>query len=344
MDTVRPSLERVAPLNILAGLTVSAFGRARTADLIYSYNHLVHRKTPWVLFAEWFQVVIGRDIRLFPIFKRYAERFMKSDNCKAITTWSESARQSILANYDTKSYCEKIHIIPLAVPPRRIKRTYNSDRVRLLFVGSPDASDDFYIKGGLDLLAAYEILCGVHKNVDLVVRAKVPTEVKKSYANLRNLRFIDEPITWDDLEKEFTAADIFVQPTHDTPFGAFLDAMSYGLPVITRRAHLNQEIVSDGKEGYLVDGQRKVKYFCDIGKLRMVPVTSTLYRRHFMNEIAIVDKAFVRNYVEKLEVLIEDEHLRRQMGWNAKEAVEFGRFSLTERNNKLKKVFDQAIT
>jgi len=51
----------------------------------------------------------------------------------------------------------------------------------------------------------------------------------------------------------------------------------------------------------------------------------------------------VRDLVAKLSLLVEDAELRRKLGRAGRWAVEDGRFSLRQRNARLKCVLDEAI-
>jgi len=61
-----------------------------------------------------------------------------------------------------------------------------------------------------------------------------------------------------------------------------------------------------------------------------------------MNSIRTVDKLVMQELLEKTQVLIEDEALRKKMGRIGRNKIETGPFSINYRNNKLKKIFDEA--
>ena len=56
-----------------------------------------------------------------------------------------------------------------------------------------------------------------------------------------------------------------------------------------------------------------------------------------------VDMGLVKELVEKTSILIEDESLRRRMGIAGRREIEVGKFCIERRNEKLKKIFDEAI-
>jgi UDP-glucose:(heptosyl)LPS alpha-1,3-glucosyltransferase len=58
----------------------------------------------------------------------------------------------------------------------------------------------------------------------------------------------------EDIEKYYSAADIFVFPTIYEPFGnVHLEALASGLPVITTKNSGASEIIVDGEQGFVID-------------------------------------------------------------------------------------------
>lgn len=72
--------------------------------------------------------------------------------------------------------------------------------------------------------------------------------------------YLEDEVVWlgmlkeEELTKEYEAANIFVLPTYREGFGqAILEAMSFGLPVITSKVGAIPELVEHMKSGILVD-------------------------------------------------------------------------------------------
>jgi glycosyltransferase involved in cell wall biosynthesis len=335
-----PLWERILPTTLTKARLESFLGKIpENIDLIYAYNHLVFKKVPWIIFVEWVHLPIGRGIKHFERYKGMAEKLFASDYCKAIVTWSDLAKKSILSNLSCVDFEYKIHVVPLAVHSKNFVKSYSKDKVRLLFVGSADRPDDFVPKGGIETLLAFNELSKHYDDLELVIRANVPPHISRKYQGNPRVKIIREIIPWKQLEEEFKMADIFIQPTHDTPFGAFLHAMSYELPVITRAGSLNSEIVEDGVTGFIVKGSKNIPYF--FGNL-MTAYSNPPQRKEFIKAIRTPDPTIVKELVSKTRMLIEDVGLRRKMGKRARWEVEEGKFSIKRRNEKLKKIFDEA--
>lgn len=145
-----------------------------------------------------------------------------------------------------------------------------SDRLTFLFVGG-----DFERKGGFEVIAAFAdlvaddrrlrlVLAGsdpYERNPDRLVHSWVPEsrrlEMTSRLAELERSGHVQR-IAWVDQERLrgsiYPQADVFVMPTHAEGFGfTNVEAMSFGLPVISSTVGPAAEIVQDGVTGYLVE-------------------------------------------------------------------------------------------
>jgi glycosyltransferase involved in cell wall biosynthesis len=236
--------------------------------------------------------------------------------------------------YDLES---KIELVPLSTTRKHFIKSYNHDKVRILFIGSaygPQSNDFFWLKGGREVFKVFEILNKEYRNLELVVRSVVPPEIKRRYQRYPNVRIIDYIIPREKLEFEFKRADIFLFPGHHTPFGVILEAMSYELPVVViDNCWANSELIEDGVTGFVVDSPM-LRLFRERGYAQL-PVSS------FLKLIRTPDPELVKKLSQKIGLLIQDENLRKKMGRNARREVEVGRYSIAHRNMILKKIFDE---
>ena len=311
------------------------------ACLTFAWNHVVFRKEPWVVQVEWPEMLTGWNHTSFRLLKGRIEKALASSYCRKIITWSEVSKNSFFPNLDCTDFMHKIEVVPLAVPTKQFAKTYNDNKVRLLFVGSAHVKGNleynFDFKGGKETLESFFILNEKYDNLEFVVRAEIPWQYKEKCKSFGNIRVIDEIISAEQLEQEYLEADIFIFPGHHTPFGVILEAMSYELPVITTDVHGNRELVEDGVTGLVIDGSKNVPYFLGDSAL-----TSMTARHQFEQGIRSLDTKVVQNLVEKTSVLIEDQELAREMGRAGRWVVEEGDHSIKKRNEKLKKICDEA--
>lgn len=327
-------LYKIAPLNLIKSYWERFKKIPEEADLTYSCGHLIFRKEPWVIDLEYVSILLGLG-KHFNRYKRLIERAFASRYCKKILCWYEAARQTVLLNLDCTEFRHKIETVPFARPKRNFTKCFNDGRVKLLFVGSANILGEFEIKGGREALEAFILLNKKYDYLELVIRCDVPQSIKGKYHNCGNIRIIEERIPWEILEQEFKSADIFLLPAHNTPFSVFLDAMSYELPIVTIDAWANSEIVEDGKTGFLAQKSETLPYYIE----NLIPNFGS---PQFRKAIRTPDPKVVRELVERTSILIENKELRQQMGKAGRWEVEHGRFSIERRNEKLKRIFDEA--
>src|SRR6516225_154817 len=122
------------------------------------------------------------------------------------------------------------------------------DQIALLFVGSG------WERKGLLFAIQAMALCK-NKKLRLLVAGRGNERLYKT-TRLRFWR--EEPVRFlgevADVRRLYAATDILILPTIYDPFSnACLEALAYGLPVITTRANGFSEIIEDGVHGSIVD-------------------------------------------------------------------------------------------
>ncbi len=127
----------------------------------------------------------------------------------------------------------------------------------------------------------------------------------------------------EKLLEVYRKIDIFVLPTRYDTFGiSILEAMNFCLPIITTKGKtvpVSQEIVNDGVSGFLIE--RK-------------------YSNYSKNVTGDID---FNDFINKLRLLIEDKKLRERMGKAGKNQVVCGKFSIKKRNERLQKIYEEAL-
>jgi len=333
---------RVLPLGLIRPYFKSLMKQGKESfDLVYSYNQLVFRKVPWVVWVEWINFLVGRHMRLFWQYRNLVENLLASSYCKAILTWAEMTMKNILYNLDCRRFEDKIEVVFPAVPRRNFVKRYNNDKVKLLFVGSGRSPilADFHTKGGKEVLKMFTLLCKGYHNIELVMRVRIPPRLKGIIRRYENIRLIEEVVPWKVLKREFETADILIHPTHFALNTVVIDALSYELPIVITDVYNYPEWVEDGVTGFLIKSPKDVPYFWK----NFIPSGPTPVRHLYDKGVRTLQQTTVKQLVEKVSILIEDESLRRRMGKAARREVEEGKFSIQRRNEKLKRVFDKAL-
>lgn len=170
----------------------------------------------------------------------------------AIVTVSNSTKRDLM-RFGVKA--EKVHIIPNATDAPQVgKNKYDSDEVRILFVGTC-----YPRKGVQYLLEAVAKLKNYKIKVDIVGDTEADSVYVKRLYTLLNKHGISHLVTFygllygESLWQKFIEADIFVLPTFWESFGiVFLDAMSFGLPIVTSDVGATPDLIKHEVNGLLV--------------------------------------------------------------------------------------------
>jgi glycosyltransferase involved in cell wall biosynthesis len=332
---IRSSKQRVNeyfPVNMMLSRFVRRHAKP-PADtvLTYSESSVVFRDEPWVLWAEVVTQVAGFSDDSLRRFRSVIERALGSPNCRGIMCHSDAARQSFLRHLQAESFGHKLRVTP---PGWRVTPYEPSARppvrpVRILFVAGNTMAFRFKIKGGVESLEAFSALRQRFPNLELVIRSDVEAEIRQRYEGMPGLRIVSGLIPYEELEGLYQKSDIYWYPAHCLNSVSMLEAMNYGLPVVTTDYYDNPEYVEDGRTGMIIPHHR------------YLPPWDTSERK-VRRALETPDPDFVRSLVEKTAVLIENSDLRRRMGRAGRARLE-AHFSLAEKNRKYKRILDEAV-
>lgn len=102
-------------------------------------------------------------------------------------------------------------------------------------------------KGGPDLVVAFRKILRKHPDASLTVVGCEPR------IDLPNVKVIGR-VPLEEVESYYQIASIFCLPTRLEPFGiVFIEAMSFGLPLVAPRTGAVPDMVENGKNGYLFE-------------------------------------------------------------------------------------------
>ena len=305
------------------------------SDLIHSTRGvLMTNKRPWVVDIEMAGSFVGMNWASLkkPITKMIISKYLSSSYCKKILPYSYAAKQNLEEWIDCKKFKDKIEVLYPAYHTTKVKRKH-SNKITLSFVCRTSPIDlDFYIKGGHDLLKAFQILNKKYDNLHLKIKGSIPKHLQK---NLKNVTFIEENLPREKFYEEFLfKPDIYVQPTLVDTFAiAIIEAMSTGLPVVATNMFAMPEIIEDGYNGFLINSKMQWdKYVKFDPKYEKFNIDAAKYHPEMIKDL-----------VKKLSILIEDKNLRKKMGQNSFKIVESGKFSIKRRNKQLRKIYDEAL-
>jgi glycosyltransferase involved in cell wall biosynthesis len=272
--------------------------------------------------------------------KRILTRQLTSRHCRKIIPWTDAAKRTLENILPHPDIAAKTEIVNLAIRPSPPKPhdLERHDPVRILFIGSSNHTGEFWSKGGFEVLESYRRLRQRYgEAVELNFRCWMPDELSSEYGQDPGIRHLPGYLPKEDLDRLFWESDIFLFPSHHTPGMAILEAMRFGLPVVTKDIWANRELVEDGVTGFLVKPSEKVPYYLP----GFVPNWS-MDRGPFMAHMRHRDDRVLGDLAEKLGQLVEDESLRAKMGQEARRSVEEGRASIKKRNPRLRRIYEEA--
>jgi glycosyltransferase involved in cell wall biosynthesis len=163
-------------------------------------------------------------------------------NARVVFTRSTNITKSVVEQYGIPG--EKVICVYAGsnVDVRDIT-SYNKDyrNKHILFVGS-----EWQRKGGDDLVEAFKAILHKHPDAHLTIVGSSPE------LDLPNCEVVGR-VPLKEMKKYYEQASIFCLPTKLEPFGiAFLEAISYQLPVVSTHIGAVPDFVIHGKNGYLV--------------------------------------------------------------------------------------------
>ena len=247
--------------------------------------------------------------------------YSKYRNYRKIIADSTSSKEELMKYYDVPD--EDIAVIPLGVDLDEYKQLEKSKLIELkraYGIAEHDitlliVATEFYRKGMVELISALGILRKrLAQSFKLLVVGEARIEGSRKginyYRNLASKKGVGKEVIFtgriNDLNSYYNLADIFVFPTKYEAFGIpTLEAMAVGLPVLNSKIGAG-ELITDGIDGIHLDNPNNIEEIAD-----------------------------------KLEMLINDENLRKSLGKNARKTAM--KYSWTETARKTMEVYQQVI-
>lgn len=265
---------------------------------------------------------------------------LKSDSCRGIVCHVKSAADSIPVLFRNEALRAKVHHVPVGIrPPNPLpaRKRSQGEPVTILFTNSwHQDANNFYLRGGLDVLEAFAVVSARFPSARLILRTRLPADLDRRYVKLIaenwQIKVIDQFLPDELLHSLLAGADIFVLPAARIHVVSILQAMAYGMAVVVSDGWGIDEYVADGRNALVVPGRYgKCAWMDNNGMLR------ENYKSLWQSDPAVVDRL-----VEQLSKLIETPALREQLGQTARKDVET-QFTIEQWNRGLKKAFDQAL-
>ena len=284
-------------------------------DLIHCCHCLSKNKNvPWIadIESEW-QLYLGKRTKKV---KEKIKKIFLDKNCEKIMPWTNATAKEMLKEFpEIKS---KIEVIYPAVPLPKIK-TKKHQGINLVFIARY-----FEAKGGSDAIEVFDYLTKKYDDIRAIVVSDVPTSILEKYSKNEKIRFYGPVAQKKLLEEIYPISDILVYPGYSDTFGfAYLEAMSFGIPIVTVDGFSRKEAINEGRTGFVIERP----------KMNWIKGCPRITKRGLL----------IKKLIEKTEMLIKNKKLRGKMSRNCIKEIRDGKFSIKERNRKLERIYREAL-
>ncbi len=303
-------------------------------DLIHCAHCLSKNNSPWVVDVEvlW-QFYLGAEINR--ISTKRIKKLLMRKNCKKIIAWTEHSKKEIENAFPEVK--NKIEVVYPAVPAQKFKKIKDK-KIRLFFVGR-----SFYEKGGLDVLRIFDYLTKKYNNVECTIVSEIPFSERKRYSHNNKIKFLGL-MPKEELNKIYAKTDIFVYPGYSDTFGfAILESMSWGIPVVSVKGGSKEELIKNGKTGFVVEPPKKP--YIGYNKVKNdYSAQHPHYKDWTGDEIEFTEKPdVIKNIIDKTSILIENRSLLKKMSSNCLNEIKNEKFSIQKRNKNLQKIYKESL-
>jgi glycosyltransferase involved in cell wall biosynthesis len=306
-------------------------------------------QNPWVIEIEdpitlFYPLIANghtQDLRItespyFPAVKALLE----SDQCRGILTHIRSTAELVPTLFGSDIIAKKVFYAPLGVKvPERWQRHDEDDpeEIHLLFINSwCQIPENFYVRGGLDVLEAFSILHERYPQLRLTLRTALPSLDDHYHRIIEKgwVRVINRFLSAEEMADLHADSHIFLLPAARIHIVSLLQAMSYGLAVVASDGWGIEEYVDHERNGLIVRGR--------YGKASWADRQAGLLREDY-ETMHTPDSEVVQGLVEAVSRLVEDAELRRRVGRAARQDVE-QKYPLERWNQGLKEALDKAMS
>ena len=148
-----------------------------------------------------------------------------------------------------------VYVIPYGFPPVNNSRTYSlltRDKIKLLYVGN--------LSQGKGLSYMFDAVEGLDDFYELTVVGSGDLSQCDALKRAIDKHHYSPPMAHDKILKLMSESDIFIMPSLSDGFGLVItESMSQGTPVITTDRTCGPDIITDGKDGWIVNAANSVE-------------------------------------------------------------------------------------
>jgi glycosyltransferase involved in cell wall biosynthesis len=301
------------------------------ADIVWSMAQIYNGDEPWVLDILDNPFALTRySYKDLIRSKKEIKNALISERCKAIICENKISTK-IIGKIFGKDLLRKVKQIRAGAEPRFNKKLPEGTK-RLLFMGSLNNPNDFYIKGGVETIMAFNMLNS--DNLELIIRCKVPKEIRKKISKNKKIRLIEKRVPEEELNRIYSNTYLLISPGHTYMLMSTIEAMSYGIPIIGIKSWATKEYIIDGKTGFLENTSKKMKKYYNSPEY-----PTNIRNKDFIRDMKKGDPLVAISIAKKIKLLIDNEKKRDKMSENTKNFF-LRNFNIKTRRQKIKKLFD----
>jgi len=275
------------------------------------------------------------DVRALPCFAQ-VKALLEADHCRGIVTHMRGTAELLPALFQSEKIARKVTFGPLGVPlPSRFQTHESDGPIDLLFTNSwHQGANNFFLRGGLDVLEAFDVLRRRFPNVRLTLRSALPELSERHSRTIRDgwVRVIPGFVSADAMRELLAESHVYLLPAARIHVVSLLQAMASGLAVVASDGWGFDEYVEHGRTGLLVPGRD--------GRTSWSDQANGMLREDY-SPMREADPRVVEGIVESVSLLVEQRAVRARLGSAARDAVR-ERFNLTQWNATLARAFDRA--
>jgi len=304
-------------------------------DLVHSGQSLLDTNLPYVVDFEHVTVFCGYNQYALkrPGFVRALERILLDRNLKKLLAWSDAAANSLTNVIQNEEVARKVETLyPVMVPVKRRPRASGS--FNFLFIGN-----NFYAKGGYESLLAFEQLAGRY-DCRFTAIGDIPQAVYARFGDNSKITLLQR-VPYAKVAEFYSNSDVFVFPTHYDTYGfVMLEALAFGLPVISVDSFSTPELVQHERTGLLIRSHFS-SFADDFG---YAAPTQQELRKKRIQACMNPPPWYVKTLCEAMEKMINDGRLRDECSRNAIAETTQGRLSAKRSREQLKRVYEEALS
>ena len=308
-------------------------------DYIYSTRGiLIINKIPWIVDFEHATHFVGLNQYGLDnnISKRIIEKMLLSKYCKRLIPHSNAAWITFKNVFKNKLLENKMEIIYPTIQPTKLIRKTNQDETTFIFNGR------YKDKFGEYVLKTFIALTKEYKKINLLFISDTPLDIIQYYrkricSKQNTIKFITmgPQISRQSLiDNYYMNSDILLYPSQaETYANILLLGMNAALPIICPDSYMFPEMVINEKNGFLIHSNiSKVKL--DFPR-RKLDWNMILYLTNKNKD------EFIKQMIQKSKILLNDKSLLNRIGKQNRILIESGKFAISERNNKLSRIFQK---